>query len=172
MSHKPFLLPVISIILLLYSSSVHAENVKIIPLKKPQLDKTIIKKKIEEGIIKPKIKPSTKVIKEPENKKKIQNKKKIEKKIGILVPKTKPIVIKKEISTAKKKSQHFRQKDYNLAKKAIQEIKKKNWPKAIKIAKKAKDKSIYNFVQWRYLLTKGNNASFYDYQLFINKNND
>ena len=29
--------------------------------------------------------------------------------------------------------------------------------------KKAKDKSIYNFIQWRHLLTTGNQASFYDY---------
>ena len=35
---------------------------------------------------------------------------------------------------------------------------------SLKTAKKAKDKSIYNFIQWRHLLTTGNQASFYDYQ--------
>ena len=32
------------------------------------------------------------------------------------------------------------------------------------------DKSIYNFVQWRHLLTRGNKASYYDYQQFILNN--
>ena len=40
------------------------------------------------------------------------------------------------------------------------------------LMKKAKDKSIYNFIQWRHLLTKGNTASFYDYQQFINRNSN
>ena len=40
------------------------------------------------------------------------------------------------------------------------------------MAKKSKDKSIYNFVQWRHLLTRGNKASYYDYQQFILDNPD
>ncbi len=51
-------------------------------------------------------------------------------------------------------------------------MQKSKWSSALKIAKKAKDKSIYNFVQWRHLLTSGNQASFYDYQVFLNKNSD
>ena len=51
-------------------------------------------------------------------------------------------------------------------------MKKANWSGAIKISKKAKDKSIYNFIQWRHLLTKGNKASFYDYLNFIKTNED
>ena len=51
-------------------------------------------------------------------------------------------------------------------------MKKAQWPSAIKISKKAKDKSIYNFIQWRHLLTKGNKASFYEYKTFIEKNED
>ena len=49
-------------------------------------------------------------------------------------------------------------------------MKKSKWPNALKTAKRAKDKSIYNFIQWRHLLTKGNKASFYDYKTFIDKN--
>ena len=49
-------------------------------------------------------------------------------------------------------------------------MKKSKWSSSLKIAKKAKDKSIYNFIQWRHLLTKGNQASFYDYKVFIDKN--
>ena len=51
-------------------------------------------------------------------------------------------------------------------------MKQAKWPNALKTAKKAKDKSIYNFIQWRHLLTKGNKASFYDYKTFIDKNED
>ena len=51
-------------------------------------------------------------------------------------------------------------------------MQKSKWSSALKIAKKAKDNSIYNFIQWRHLLTSGNQASFYDYQVFLNKNPD
>ena len=51
-------------------------------------------------------------------------------------------------------------------------MKKANWPDALKTAKKAKDKSIYNFIQWRHLLTKGNKASYFDYKIFIDANED
>ena len=49
-------------------------------------------------------------------------------------------------------------------------MKKAKWPTALKTAKKAKDKSIYDFIQWRHLLTKGNQATYYDYKVFIDKN--
>ena len=49
-------------------------------------------------------------------------------------------------------------------------MKKAQWSIALKTAKKAKDKSIYNFIQWRHLITKGNQASYYEYKNFIDKN--
>ena len=45
-----------------------------------------------------------------------------------------------------------------MAKKALAQMKQAKWPDALKTAK-AKDKSIYDFIQWRHLLTKGNKAS-------------
>ena len=51
-------------------------------------------------------------------------------------------------------------------------MEKSNWKDALKVAKKARAKSIYNFIQWRHLLTTGNNASFYDYKQFIELNGD
>ena len=51
-------------------------------------------------------------------------------------------------------------------------MEKRNWNGAISIAKKAKDKSIYNFIVWRHLLTKGNQASFFEYKKFIDVNSD
>ena len=41
---------------------------------------------------------------------------------------------------------------------------------SFKNIKKQEDKSIYNFIQWRHLLTKGNKASYYDYKIFIDAN--
>ncbi len=173
MSHKPFLLIQISIILLFLNINVYAEQLKIIPPKKPSLEKKIIKKKIVQGILKPKPKPIKKELKEEKTTKiKKEDINKDKKKFSILLPKSKPLIIKKEKSKSKEKSKYFRQKDYILAKRAIQEIEKKKWNKALSIAKKAKEKSIYDFIQWRHLLTKGNNASFYDYQQFINRNNN
>ena len=172
MPHKPFLLIHIAIFLLFFNSSAYAEKLKITPLKKPTLEKKVIEKKIIQGILKPKPKPKSEALKEKKKVKKIEKKEKIEKKIGIIIPKSKPLIVKKEKAKSQKKSKYFRKKDYILAKRAIKEIEKKKWKKALKIAKKARDKSIYNFIQWRYLLTKGNKASFYDYQQFINKNNN
>jgi hypothetical protein len=44
--------------------------------------------------------------------------------------------------------------------------------RALPFAKKAKDKTIYDFIQWRHLLRKGNKATYYDYKTFIDKNKD
>jgi soluble lytic murein transglycosylase len=51
-------------------------------------------------------------------------------------------------------------------------MQKSRWTSSLKIAKKAKDKSIYNFIQWRYLSTPGNQASFFDYKVFIERNSN
>ena len=175
MQNKPFFLIHILIFLTFFNSSINAEQLKVLPLKKPILEKKVIKKIIQQGILKPKPKPNNEKKKE-EKKVIVESPKKQKKtrknKIGLLVPKKKPLVVKKITTKAKKKSKYFRQKDYIIAKQAIKEIEKRKWSKALSIAKKAKDKSIYNFVQWRHLLTKGNTASFYDYQQFINRNSN
>jgi len=49
-------------------------------------------------------------------------------------------------------------------------MQKNRWASSLKNAKRAKDKSIYNFIKWRYLLTTGNQSSFYDYKVFIEQN--
>ena len=51
-------------------------------------------------------------------------------------------------------------------------MEKSQWSKALNTSRRAKDKSVYNFIQWRHLLTPGNQASFFDYLDFINKNKD
>ena len=139
-----------------------AAEISIIPLKKPVLDKETQDTKISQGILKPKSKPS----KKKEKTQKIIVKKDI-KKINFLIPKSKPLVVKKSKSTVKTQSEYYSQKDYGLAKKSIQAMQKSQWSTALSQSKKAKDKSIHNFIKWRHLLTPGNQASFYDYMAFI-----
>ena len=142
--------------------SILAAEISIIPLKKPILDKEAKSAKISQGIIKPKPKPSKKT-------EIIIGKKEI-KKINFLIPKSKPLIVKKAKSVVKTQSKYYSQKDYGIAKRSIQAMQKSKWSKALSISKKAKDKSIYNFIKWRHLLTTGNQASFYDYMAFINNN--
>ena len=173
------------IFFILFSYSI-GEDLKIIPKKKPILDKNTIEKKITQNIIKPKKKPligekiEPKIIVKPASKPKKETKEEtkqiakidINEKLEFIYPKKKPVVVKKDLSKAKKSSKFYKQKDYEIAKKSIIQMEKRNWSGAVSIAKKAKDKSIYNFVQWKHLLTKGNLESFYDYQQFIDKNPD
>ena len=156
------------IIILLLTSNILATELTIIPLKKPILDKITKAEKITKGIIKPKSKPKKDEFKE--NKKKIKIVKEVEKKINFLLPKSKPLIVKKEREKIQKQSKYFKKKDFNIAKKSIQAFEKGKWSSALKLSKKAKDKSIYNFIQWKHLLTTGNQASFYDYNLFIKRN--
>ena len=180
-------------------TNIDAEELLIIPLKKPILGKIIEQKKIEQGVIRPKPKPitiiknedlSVEIIKpksKPENKnikketKQIDSEKiktksnsieftKKASKNDLIIPRKKPLVIKKSDSISKTTSKYYNKKDFNIAKKSIKAMEKSQWPSAVSLSRKAKDKSIYNFIQWRHLLTKGNNASFYDYMTFIKDN--
>ena len=172
---------------LLFFNNSNAIDLSIIPLKKPILDKITEQINLAQGIIKPKPKPIKKEQKQtlsseiakPESQSLEQTKeketkiiKKEVKKIDFLIPKSKPLTVKK-ISTAKKTSSKFySQKDFNIAKSSIKAMEKSQWTNALSLSKKAKDKSIYRFIQWRHLLTTGNQASFYDYLEFIKRNDN
>jgi soluble lytic murein transglycosylase len=186
-----FLLKITTLVLIV-NSLVFAEEIIIIPLKKPVLSTEDREKKVTQNIIKPSpkpikkklnekivtnedivplAKPGTSKIKVTKNIKKEPKKiTKIEKQVDFLVPKSKPLVVKKEVVKIEKESKFYSKKDFALAKKSIDNMEKRQWSSALSTAKRAKDKSIYNFIQWRHLLTKGNQASFYDYKIFIDKN--
>ena len=145
----------------------------IIPIKKPLQTKEEVNKKLLIDVLKPLAKPLKNIeieTKKKEPEKKIVQKK--EKKNRFILPKKKPLIAGAKKVLDVKISKYYNKKDFNLANKAIAEMKKAKWPNALKTAKKAKDKSIYNFIQWRHLLTKGNLASYYDYKTFIDKNED
>ncbi len=88
---------------------------------------------------------------------------------GIILPKSKPLVVKKDSSIIKKKSKYFSEKDFNIARQSIKLMEKRNWLEAEKTARKAKNKSIYDFIQWNHLITTGNTATFFDYKNFIER---
>ena len=141
----------------------------IIPLKKPPQTKEETQKKLLIDVLKPIPKPILKTQKKITEEKVILKKKK---KIGFILPRKKPLIAGSEKPKQVKISKYYSKKDFNLADKAISEMKKGKWPTALKTSKKAKDKSIYDFIQWRHLLTKGNQASYYEYKTFIDKNED
>jgi soluble lytic murein transglycosylase len=140
---------------------------EIIPLKKPSQTKAETQEKLLVDVLKPLPKPIEKKEIKVEQKKVVVQK---EKKKGFILPKKKPVIAGSKKTKEVKISKYYNKKDFSLADKAISELKKGKWDSALKTAKKAKDKSIYNFVQWRHLLTKGNKASYYDYKTFIDKN--
>ena len=149
-------------------NNVLADVISSIPLKKPSLTTEELDKKISKNILKPLKKPKKnkdKIVKEKEI---VQKEKKI--KLSFNIPKKKPTISGINTVRSVKISKYYNKKDFEIAKKAISEMKKSKWSTSLGIAKKAKDKSIYNFIQWRHLLTKGNQASFYDYKVFIDKN--
>jgi soluble lytic murein transglycosylase len=155
-------------LILYHIDKLHAEEKYILPLKKPEITIQELNKKVLINILKPLPKPTT-------IKKKIKTievVKKKTKKPKFIIPKKKPLIAGVDKKIKIDKSKFYSKKDFLISKRAIAEMKKSNWTEAVKISKKAKDESIYNFIQWRHLLTKGNKASFYDYLNFIEKNKD
>jgi len=157
----------ISIILINFTSA-NSEDKNILPIKKPNLTVEEIEQKLSINILRPLEKPK----KNNETEIEEFNIEISEKKISFIIPKKKPIVLGKTDSEKVEISKYFNKKDFAIAKKAISEMEKSQWTKALSTSSRAKDKSINNFIQWNYLLTNGNQASFFDYLTFIDKNND
>ena len=148
-------------------------STEIIPLKKPIQTKAEKDQKLLIDVMKPLPKPiPEKIVEEIKKKPEGEIKLKAEKDLGIILPKKKPLIAGTKKTDTAKKSKYYNKKDFEIAKKAISEMKQAKWPAALKTAKKARDKSVYNFIQWRHLLTKRNKASYYDYKTFIDKNED
>jgi soluble lytic murein transglycosylase len=164
---KKILIIFITIIYLLFGTTLaFSEEKKILPIKKPILSDSELQKKVSVNIIKPLPKPD---LSKKQKKTEVANEENNQRP-QYLLPKKKPLIAGINIKPDIDKSKFYSKKDFSLAKKAVAEMKKSDWTNALKIAKKAKDKSIYNFIQWRHLLTKGNKASFYEYLNFINSN--
>jgi len=151
------------------SNSIAGEN--ILPLPKPSLDKETKEIVAKKKLIYPKKKPEEKkeetLIESTEKKEEVLE---VIKEEVFIYPKKKPILVKKKIDKAVSKSQILSKKDFKIAKKAFEHIDKKKWQTALKISKKARDKSLYNLINYLYLIKPINAASFYDYVSFLNQN--
>ena len=159
---------ILSTIIFFLSIELAYSNDLIIPKKKPAIQSGEVFKKISSSIVIPLQKPDkTKTIE--------KEKKEIEKKItkidGVIIPKNKPLIVKKARLKKVKKSKYYSDRDLNYAKQAIAFMEKSNWKDARRTAKKARAKSIYNFIEWRHLLTVGNTATFTNYKQFIEGSN-
>jgi len=172
---KIFIKFILIFLLILGSYSFSSEL--IIPPKKPTLSDEVKKKIISKKNIIPPIKPTVKKEKEIQEEKKEKVVKaetdKDFQNIGILLPKKKPTIIVKKTEPKKekvKKSKYYSKKDVKIAQQSLDLIKRKKWQSAIKIASRAKDKSIYDFTMWRYLLERNNNANYSDYSSFLKRN--
>ncbi len=154
-----------TIILFFLSFQSAFSNETILPIKKPDLNEKNTTNKIAEIIPLPK--PSEK---EDEIQKEIKiTTTEIFKKIdGVIIPKNKPLIVKEKLRQIKKQK-FYSDRDLKYAKQAISFMEKSNWKDAKKAASKARAKSIYDFIQWRHLLTTGNRATFTEYKQFIER---
>ena len=166
MKNKLFNFITLNIVILLNFQITFADT-SIYPKKKPILSEEILEKKISKNLL-PQKKP---ILIDKEKIEKIIKKKKIAKK-KLIIPKNKPLIVRKQTTRISKKSSYYSDRDFSYAKQSIQFMEKSNWKDALKVAKKARAKSIYNFIQWRHLLTPGNKASFYDYKIFLQNNSN
>ena len=158
----------ILIIIFFLVSIQSAFSTNIIPKIKPKID-IDSSANYKKTIILPLPKPgSISEIKKIINNKKIEEKR-ITKIDGIIIPKNKPLIVREQRAKKSKKSDYYSDKDLGYAKQAISFMQKSNWKDALKVAKKARAKSIYDFIEWRHLLTTGNNASFTTYKSFIER---
>ena len=157
-----------TIILFFLSFQSAFSNETILPIKKPDLNEKNTTRKIAEIIPLPK--PSAK---EDEIQKEIKiTTTEIFKKIdGVIIPKNKPLIVKEKLRKIKKQK-FYSDRDLRYAKQAISFMEKSNWKDAKKAASKARAKSIYDFIQWRHLLTTGNRATFTEYKQFIERVKD
>ena len=164
----------LSLLILAFSmiclTEVYADN-KILPKSKPQIDQETKEKISKKKEIYPQKKPLSKIeTKQTETlTETTPNEDKLKKKTSIY-PVKKPIVVTKKIDKAVAKSNILSKKDFALAKSIFESIDKKKWQTAIKKSKRAKDKTLYNLVNYLYLIRPSNSASFYDYVSFINNN--
>ena len=157
-----------TIILFFLSFQSAFSNETILPIKKPDLNEKNTRKKIAEIIPLPK--PSEKED-EIQNEIKITTTEIFKKIDGVIIPKNKPLIVKEKLRKIKKQK-FYSDRDLKYAKQAISFMEKSNWKDAKKAASKARAKSIYDFIQWRHLLTTGNRATFTEYKQFIERVKD
>jgi len=145
---------------------------RILPISKPTVDEDVKKRTSKKKQIYPQKKPQKVGELKIETSKEATEEIVETKEEVVIYPEKKPLVFKKKIDKAVAKSEILSKKDFKIAKRAFEAIDKKKWQTALKISQKAKDKTLYNLINWLYLIKPSNAASFYDYVNFINFNPD
>ena len=163
----------IKVLLLVFSMSFLSESIAgepILPIKKPTLDQETKIKITKKNQIYPKKKPE-KESKKVEIEKKEETSEAVEKKDDAFIyPQKKPLLIVKKAEKKTIKSNILSKRDFKIAKQVFNTIDKKKWKTALNLSTKARDKTLYNLVNYLYLIKSSNTASFNDYFLFINNN--
>ena len=154
----------------------------LLPKNKPSVFKKIDNIKKNTGVITPSKKPEIfekkstieKVAKEKEKtivKDNVIKKQLKTKQVStFLVPKKKPKSYK--VVSSAKRSKYLNQKDFDRAKLVFEQFKARKWITGYQTSTKIKDKEFKNFIRYLYLIKVGNNATFNDYQIFIDRNSD
>jgi len=157
---------ILAFFLVIPSKSIAAD--RIYPLPKPLVDKEIKKNTAKKKEIYPQQKP--KIGQDDTLEKTVENisTDKIPKEEVFIYPKNKPILVKEKIDKVAKKSIIISSKDFKIAKSAFNYVGKKKWQTALKVSKKSRDKSLYNLINYLYLMQPNNSADFFDYTSFIN----
>ena len=151
----------------------YVEAANILPLPKPTVEQETKKRVDDKNTIYPKKKPSSEVKKDENTQtQEIQNVQSDTEQNKFIYPKKKPLIVKKQVDKAVSKSLILSKKDFKIAKSVFQAIDKKKWQTATKLSKKARNKILYNLVNYLHLIQSSNFASFYDYSLFIHQNPD
>jgi len=164
---------VIYLIILIFLATDSVAGERILPLAKPKVNQETKQSVLSKKTIYPQKKPLSKSDnKEIVKKAELDEKIKTTKEKIIIYPEKKPIVVKKKIDKVIVKSSVFSKKDFKIAKSAFKALDKKKWQTALKISRKAKDKVLFDLVNYLYLKKTTNAATFYDYAAFINRNPD
>ena len=159
----------LAFIIVFVTNSIRADE--ILPLPKPLIDEDIKIKTAKKKEIYPKKKPiEKKEEKQIDTSLEIVESTDSSKEQIFIYPEKKPLIVKKKIHKAVAKSEVLSKRDFKIAKSAFEFVDKKKWQSALKISKKAKNKTLYNLINYLYLKKSSNAASFYDYLSFINSN--
>ena len=164
----------LKVIILVFSLFFTYESIadQILPIKKPKIDQETKNKISKKKEIYPQKKPINKVEIIANNN--IQKSDKITNNKSEttfnIYPKKKPITFKNVEKKIAVRSEVLSKKDFKIAKGVFENIKKKKWNTALKLSKKTKNKDFHKLVNYIYLIKPSNNASFYDYLLFIKQN--
>ena len=177
------LISLVILLSLIINFEISSEETRfLLPKNKPSVFKKIDNIKKNTGVITPSKKPEIfekkttikKVAKEKEKtivKDNVKKKQLKTKQIStFLVPKKKPKSYK--VVSSAKRSKYLNQKDFDRAKLVFEQFKARKWITGYQTSTKIKDKEFKNFIRYLYLIKVGNNATFNDYQIFIDRNSD